>query len=123
MFVFYNANPEGKMTLDCAKRAITVVTGMNYRAVERGIVKHKRITGATIYKNKDNALSYISTLGAQKVNLTMGERTVGDFVRTHPKGAYIIDTPKHWTAIVDGVIYDTWNPENEVIDRGAFSFR
>jgi hypothetical protein len=52
--------------------------------------------------------------------LKRGVKTVGDFAKAYPDGSYIVDTSKHWTAVVDGVIYDTWDCSQELIDEGAF---
>ena len=41
--------------------------------------------------------------------------TVGDFVRTHPYGTYLITMSGHITCAKNGVIYDTFNPSDRLI--------
>ena len=40
--------------------------------------------------------------------------TVGRFVDDHPRGTYILALSGHVVCVQDGVIYDSWNSENEI---------
>lgn len=41
--------------------------------------------------------------------------TVGRFADEHPKGTYILALSGHVVCVQDGVIYDSWNSENEIV--------
>lgn len=40
--------------------------------------------------------------------------TIADFAENHPRGEYVLGTGKHAVAVVDGVIYDTWDSSREI---------
>ena len=41
--------------------------------------------------------------------------TVEDFAKKHPHGRYVIQIRHHFTACVDGVVLDAWNPAEDYI--------
>ena len=41
--------------------------------------------------------------------------TVGKFARKNPRGRYVLSVSGHWTACIDGIIYDTWDCSNEEV--------
>lgn len=41
--------------------------------------------------------------------------TVGKFADEHPKGTFILALSGHVVCVQDGVIYDSWNSENEIV--------
>ena len=41
--------------------------------------------------------------------------TVGDFVRDHPRGTYLITMNGHITCCKDGYVYDTFNPLDRIV--------
>ena len=41
--------------------------------------------------------------------------TVADFCKDHPAGTYVIKSPGHVAAVVDGVLFDAWDSENQVV--------
>ena len=41
--------------------------------------------------------------------------TVKEFAETHKTGRYVIDVANHFTACVDGVILDVWNPGEKCV--------
>ena len=42
--------------------------------------------------------------------------TAEEFCQKHPMGRYILDMEEHWSACVDGCIYDTWDCGNEKVN-------
>ena len=38
------------------------------------------------------------------------------FCKMHPRGRYILDMDEHWSACVDGCIYDTWDCGKEKVN-------
>lgn len=41
--------------------------------------------------------------------------TVGKFADEHPEGTFILALSGHVVCVQDGVIYDSWNSENEIV--------
>jgi hypothetical protein len=42
--------------------------------------------------------------------------TAEEFCKQHPLGRYILDMDEHWSACVDGCIYDTWDCGKEKVN-------
>lgn len=115
MYKYYNANPRGLSTDDCVKRAISVVTGMEYKNVQLELNRYKRVTGAESFNSDYNPHRYVEdVLKAKKI--TVKKMTAGEFCRKYPTGRYILDMESHWSACVDGIIYDTWDCSKNVVN-------
>lgn len=113
-YKFFNAHPEGKRVKDCVKRAITLVAQMDYHEVQLELNRYKKVTGAKVYNERKNCGAYCEKVLCMSKLSFPAEKGVarmdGDsFTRAYPKGRYILNMAGHWTACVDGVIYDTWD--------------
>lgn len=111
---YYNAHPEGKRVGDCVKRAITVVTKMDYHTVQLELNRYKKVTGAKKFNERKNCGEYVEkVLHMEKLSFPAQagvHRMNGySFAKSFPNGRYILNMAGHWTACVDGVIYDTWD--------------
>lgn len=49
-------------------------------------------------------------------------KKVGEFAQEHPYGKYAVTMNGHITAIIDGIIYDTFDPSDRVM-RCAWKIR
>ena len=49
-------------------------------------------------------------------------KTIGEFAKEHPYGKYAVTTNGHITSIIDGTIYDTFDPSKKVM-RCAWRIR
>lgn len=113
-FRYYNAHPYKLSVDDCVKRSISLTTGIPYREVEKGLNQHKKVTGAKIFYQSGNPKSFVeNVLGFSNTRLLPkgdGKReTVEEFAKSHPSGRYILSISGHWSACIDGIIYDTWD--------------
>ena len=115
MYKYYNPHPKGLSTDDCVKRAIVVVTGMDYSKVQRELNEYKTVTGAKSFNSVKNLRYVEDILKAKKISLDV-EMTVDEFCKKYPKGRYILDMDEHWSACVDGCIYDTWDCGNKKVN-------
>ena len=115
MYKYYNSHPKGLSTDDCVKRAIVVVTGMDYSKIQRELNEYKTVTGAKSFNSVKNLRYVEDILKAKKISLDV-EMTVDEFCKKYPKGRYILDMDEHWSACVDGCIYDTWDCGNEKVN-------
>lgn len=119
-FRYYNAHPYNRLVDDCVKRSIALTTGISYKDVKKGLNEHKKITGAKAFNEKgnpgsymENALGFPRTIAQKRSDGT--RETVEEFARSHPKGRYVVSVVGHWTACIDGIIYDTWDCSKERI--------
>ena len=113
-FRYYNAHPLKRAVYDCTKRSISLTTGIPYRELEKGMSEHKKITGVRFFYNTPNPQSYMeNVLGFPKRSLYKksddSHITVEEFAKAHPDGRYIVSISGHWTACIDGIVYDTWD--------------
>ena len=111
MYKYYNPHPKGLSTDDCVKRAIVVVTGMDYSKVQRELNEYKTVTGAKSFNSIKNLRYVEDKLSAKKITFH-NKLTVEEFCKKYPRGRYILDMDEHWSACVDGCIYDTWDCSN-----------
>ena len=115
MYKYYNPHPKGLSTDDCVKRAIVVVTGMDYSKVQRELNKYKTVTGAKSFNSIKNLRYVEDSLRAKKITFNSG-LTAEEFCRKYPRGRFILDMDEHWSACVDGCIYDTWDCSKEKVN-------
>ena len=114
MFKYYNAHPRKLSVDDCVKRSIALATGIPYLEVQKGLNDHKKITGVKKFYSTPNPESYMKkVLGFDRIEVSKnadGTRvTVEEFAKLHPCGRFVISISGHWTACVDGIVYDTWD--------------
>ncbi len=115
MYKYYNPHPKGLSTDDCVKRAIVVVTGMDYSRVQRELNEYKKVTGAKSFNSVKN-LRYVEDVLKAKMMSFNKQVTAEEFCKKHLRGRYILDMDEHWSACVDGCIYDTWDPGNKKVN-------
>ena len=115
MYKYYNPHPKGLSTDDCVKRALVVVTGRDYVTVQRELNEYKKVTGAKSFNSVENLRYAEDVLKAKKVTFH-SKLTAEEFCRKYPTGRYILDMAEHWSACVDGCIYDTWDCSQEKVN-------
>ena len=117
MYVYYNPNPRGLWYAgDCVIRAISKTEGEDdWEKIYTGLSAYGFMIGDWANNNgvwdaylRDNEYKrYICS------NDCPFCYSIGDFAREHPTGTYIAATGKHAVAVVDGVIYDSWDSSGE----------
>ena len=116
MFKYYNANPSGSSVGDCVIRSISVTTGMDYAEVKCVLNKHKKLTGARSFNSGGNPNRYVEDiLGAEKI-VFKKKMTAEEFCKKYPNGSYILDMDEHWSSVVNGIVYDTWDCSSETVN-------
>ena len=110
-YIFFNPHPKNEYTGDCVKRALVKFTGKSYKEISDELSEHRKITGVRCYNDNPNPHSYATNfMGLTCTIFKKSERiSVKDFCNRFPKGKYIANTDGHWVAIVDGIIYDTFD--------------
>lgn len=127
-FVYDNADPYSSITDfrratgDCAARAITIATGLKYGDVyhaindlakcERKGSRKRGISDARTGVYSSTMKKFMASIG-WKWTPTMG---IGTGCHVHlrdgelPTGRLVVAVSKHYTAVIDGVIHDTYDP-------------
>ena len=115
MFCYYNAHPKNLLTDDCTKRALTVTTRRSYMDIQKQLNLCKRKTGADCFYSRGNPHYYVEkVLGCSKIFCKT--ITVAEFCLRYPFGRYILDLDGHWTAVVSGNVYDTFDCTNMTVN-------
>lgn len=116
MFSELNTNPQKRETGDCVVRSISVVTDKDWDDVYLDLLlKGFQMKEMPSQNNVWGA--YLHDLGFTRhiIPDTCPEcYTINDFAKDHPQGRYVVGTGTHATAIIDGIIYDTWNCGEEI---------
>ena len=115
MFKFYNANPLGRHVDDCTVRAISLAERRSWDATYEILSLFAQAQAIM-----PNEVQYIDDFLEKTYHKICGCKdkykiTVGDFVREHPHGTYLITMNGHITCAIDGVIYDTFDPSDRFV--------
>lgn len=136
-FIYHDGGREaagftGKKVGDCVCRAICITTGLPYSIVydrlaegnkSQRLSKHskKRASAGVataahgIYTKRKWFTDYMKELGFTWTPTML----VGQGCKVHlhdgelPMGRLVVAVSKHYTSVIDGVVYDTWNPQRE----------
>ena len=103
MYKYYNPHPKGLSTEDCVKRAIVVVTGLDYSKVQRELNEYKMVTGAKSFNSVKNLRYVEDILKARKISLDV-EMTADEFCKNIPK----VDIFLIWMSIGRLVLTDVF---------------
>lgn len=126
VFEYTNPHPEGKKTIDCVMRAITLATERDYlelrrelNAFKRSLVTSKKFSRYTTYKQSPIYEEWFKTQNYNTIKITVvagyKRKTAKDFAKENPVGTYIVSMRKHLACIKDGKVLDTWDSSNKPI--------
>lgn len=116
MYKEWNPSPIGARVGDCAVRAISKATGTNWEDAYLMLC----VKGLSMYDiPNSNAViaAVLKDLGFSRHTVpdTCPDcYTIRDFAAEHPQGTYILGTGNHVAAVVDGVLYDSWDSSYEI---------
>lgn len=110
---------------DCGVRAIAIATGIGYRAAYDLAAKHcRKERPSKRRRGMSGARSGIHTVTFHKIMAELGWRwiptmTIGSGCRVHlrdgelPIGRLIANLSRHYSAVINGVIHDTFDPSRD----------
>lgn len=108
-FRFFNPNPALLDVDDCAVRALCRITGLPWTAVHQHLCDLSR--NIADMPNSDRAfVAALHSLGFSRravPDLCPDCYTVARFAADNPVGAFVLATPGHVAAVIDGDWYDT----------------
>lgn len=110
---------------DCVTRAIAIVSGRPYAevyaALAEGAGNERKGKGRKLGKSARNGI-YVTRKWFKEYMASLGfvwtpTMLVGQGCKVHllehelPKGRLVVSVSRHLTAVIDGVIHDTFNPQ------------
>ena len=110
---YYNVNPLGKITGDCAYRGVSFFLGVTWIKAVMDLVCHATNKGMVNFTYVTNITSYMTKCGYPRQVAPKG-MTVEGFIRdiAKPGKAYLIalSQPRHITVVdTEGELVDTWD--------------
>ncbi len=115
-YIFYNPNPSKKLVGDCVIRAISKLTGQEWKDV------HVELCLESFEMDdmpSSNAVwgSYLYKRGYRQYvipDTCPNCYSVKQFCIDHPRGRYLLATGTHVIAVKNGDYYDSWDSGDEV---------
>ena len=116
MFRYYNPNPTGNRSGDCAVRAVAKALNIDWEKAYAMIAKNGFLMGDVISSN----IVWGSVLRQHGFHREVVPNTCPDcytvekFCRDNPIGTYVLGLNNHVVTVVNGDWYDTWDCANEI---------
>lgn len=110
-FEYYNANPYGNNISDCVIRCLSVLTNKSWREVYDELTDLAGDVGL-MFDRVEFVEDYLDKRYHRQCHYA---KTVREFAKENPYGRYAVTMDGHITAIIDGVIIDTFNPSERII--------
>lgn len=114
-FLYHNVNPDKSVEEDCVTRAISLASGMPYKAVSKLLditsMEHEcdRLCVCCYHHLLEDTLGY-------RVKFVNGYKTVGEIAEEYKRNAIIVRIEGHLTACMYGVCVDIWDCTKEKVD-------
>lgn len=111
MWHYFNNNPYQRHIDDCTLRAISLLTNRTWSEVYDEL---------STLANKDGLMmdsvefieDYLDNRYPRECHYA---KTIGEFAKEFSHGKYAVTTNGHITAIIDGIIYDTFDPSEKIM--------
>ena len=111
MYRYYNANPNNSNIEDCTIRALSVAEGISWDEAYDMLSNSARDLG--LMQSDVRAIEHFLDLRYDRVRVY--EETVGEFIKNHKRGVFLITMPGHITVIKNSINYDTFNSKDRPI--------
>lgn len=114
-YSYYNNNPYGRHVNDCTVRAIALATRRPWEEVFNELSNYARDEGIT-FSEVEFINDYLSNLYPRYCQDSVNKViTVGDFADLELPGRWLVTMSGHITCVIDGTIYDVFDPSNRYI--------
>lgn len=113
MYKFFNENPLNKFTDDCVIRSISCATYRSWDKVYDEMSDLAQLNG-TLFDQRDFVLWYLDTHYDRVPYLP---KTVGDVAKEYSNNIILCTMKGHICCIKYGVIYDTFNPSERLVEE------
>ena len=111
MYKYYNRNPRNRNIEDCVIRSLSLLTDRSWEDVSKELA-HFSSKDGYMTDNVEFVEDYLDDRYPRQCHYS---KSVGEFAYEHPVGKYAVTMPNHITAIIDGVIYDTFDPSDRIM--------
>lgn len=112
---FYNPNPKGKNTGDCAVRALTKALGITWGHAKVLLAVYSCEMGEV--ENSDvvwGRILYDRGFRQRQNDFCKGQCDLNAFCSDHPHGDYVVKLPGHVVSVSDGKFWDSWDSGAEI---------
>lgn len=116
MYRYFNPNPCGRNTSDCAIRAIAKALGIDWKTAYTMLCEEGRemcelpnansVWGAVL--KKEGFIKRVISCGFPNCY------TINEFCEDHPRGTYVLGTGTHVVTAIDGDYFDSWESGEEI---------
>ena len=113
---YFNPNPVGVKTRDCAIRAVAAALDISWDRAFDLIAARAKQMGETLDANAAFG-SVLRQYGfvREVIPQTCPDcYTARDFCLDHPRGVYVLGFGSHAAAVIDGVLWDSWDSSDEI---------
>lgn len=111
MYKYYNNNPYNRHIDDCTIRALSLLTDKSWNEVYDELSDLANDKGLMF----DSVVFVEDYLDKRYPRECHYSKTIGEFAKEFPYGKYAVTTNGHITAIIDGIIYDTFDPSKRIM--------
>lgn len=111
MYKYYNANPKNRNIDDCVIRALSLLENKSWNELYDELSDLASDSALMI----DSVVFVEDYLDSKYPRTCHYSKTLGEFVNEFPFGKYAVTMNGHITAVIDGYIYDTFNPSDRII--------
>lgn len=111
MYKYYNANPHHRHIDDCVIRALSLLTNKSWNELYDELSDISNNQGYMV-DNVEFVEDYLDKRYKRECHYS---KTLEEFVKEFPYGKYAVTMNGHITSVIDGVIYDTFDPSKRVI--------
>ena len=111
MYRYYNSNPNNSNIDDCTIRALSVAEGITWDEAYDLLSESARDLG--LMMSSVEAIEEFLDVRYDRVPIY--EKKVGEFIKNHKRGVFLITMPGHITVLKNGINYDTFNSKDRPI--------
>ena len=111
MYRYINKNPHNNHISDCVVRCLSILTNRSWRSIYDELSDLAGDAGLML-----SDVTFVEDYLDDRYNRECHySKTVGAFAQEHPKGKYAVTMNNHITAIIDGIVYDTFDPRDRIM--------
>lgn len=111
MYRYYNNNPHNRFIDDCVVRAISLLTNREWLDVYDEL-SNLASDDSLMFDSVEFVENYLDERYPRECHYS---KRVGEFANEYPIGKYAVTMNGHITAIIDGIIYDTFDPSKRIM--------
>jgi len=116
MWRYFNNNPTGNRTGDCAVRAIAAAFDVDWERAFDALAENAKLMGDM--PSSDRVWGALLRQYGYRKEIIPDScpdcYTLRDFAADNPRGVFVLKTNEHVVTVVDGDILDSWDSSDEI---------